>query len=269
MKQERYWVWNKSKGGWKSHFDASSTSWEEEAFAKDASQPYGAFIWPPRSYSCSFCRREFRTAQALGGHMNVHRRDRARLKLPPPSPGHDEIEDPDDQISTLVCNPNLNSAGGVVASQLSPSQVLAAPSIQENYEELSMISSTGQEHHGGTFSYFSQSWSNSVPIRVFSISDSKKTDKNWTKRLKSRVRHDEDNSSKFDLSMSLNLVIGPDKEEAVSCKRRKSDQTPLPFFLKGSSATRHDFHSHITALSLNTTEDLDLELRLGDPPKVK
>lgn len=36
--------------------------------------------WPPRSYSCSFCNREFRSAQALGGHMNVHRRDRAKLK---------------------------------------------------------------------------------------------------------------------------------------------------------------------------------------------
>ncbi|CAN0898360.1 Zinc finger protein 11 [Linum grandiflorum] len=30
-------------------------------------------------YVCSFCRRDFRSAQALGGHMNVHRLDRARL----------------------------------------------------------------------------------------------------------------------------------------------------------------------------------------------
>ncbi|CAO2825545.1 unnamed protein product [Amaranthus hypochondriacus] len=37
-------------------------------------------IWPPRSYSCSFCKKEFKSAQALGGHMNVHRRDRALLK---------------------------------------------------------------------------------------------------------------------------------------------------------------------------------------------
>ncbi|KAI3967474.1 hypothetical protein MKX01_012284 [Papaver californicum] len=37
------------------------------------------FSWPPRPYTCSFCKREFRSAQALGGHMNVHRRDRARL----------------------------------------------------------------------------------------------------------------------------------------------------------------------------------------------
>ncbi|XP_060181226.1 transcriptional regulator SUPERMAN-like [Lycium barbarum] len=48
----------------------------------------GGFLWPPRSYTCSFCKREFRSAQALGGHMNVHRRDRARLRLqssPPPT----------------------------------------------------------------------------------------------------------------------------------------------------------------------------------------
>ncbi|KAI5078577.1 hypothetical protein GOP47_0006248 [Adiantum capillus-veneris] len=33
--------------------------------------------WPPRSYRCSFCQRLFTSAQALGGHMNIHRRDRA------------------------------------------------------------------------------------------------------------------------------------------------------------------------------------------------
>ncbi|EEF33086.1 transcriptional regulator SUPERMAN [Ricinus communis] len=31
-----------------------------------------------RSYECSFCKRGFTNAQALGGHMNIHRRDRAK-----------------------------------------------------------------------------------------------------------------------------------------------------------------------------------------------
>ncbi|EPS69858.1 hypothetical protein M569_04905 [Genlisea aurea] len=31
-------------------------------------------------FMCNFCNRGFSNAQALGGHMNVHRRDRARLK---------------------------------------------------------------------------------------------------------------------------------------------------------------------------------------------
>ncbi|XP_020084982.1 transcriptional regulator TAC1-like [Ananas comosus] len=52
-------------------------SWEVKAFMQDR---MAAATWPPRSYTCSFCRREFRSAQALGGHMNVHRRDRARLR---------------------------------------------------------------------------------------------------------------------------------------------------------------------------------------------
>lgn len=53
---------------------------EEEELGFGENIGGGGFVWPPRSYSCTFCRREFRSAQALGGHMNVHRRDRARLK---------------------------------------------------------------------------------------------------------------------------------------------------------------------------------------------
>lgn len=33
-----------------------------------------------RSYTCTFCKRGFSNAQALGGHMNIHRRDRARIR---------------------------------------------------------------------------------------------------------------------------------------------------------------------------------------------
>nr|CAN65209.1 hypothetical protein VITISV_043547 [Vitis vinifera] len=33
-----------------------------------------------RSYECTFCKRGFSTAQALGGHMNIHRKDKAKLK---------------------------------------------------------------------------------------------------------------------------------------------------------------------------------------------
>ncbi|KAI3705612.1 hypothetical protein L1987_75851 [Smallanthus sonchifolius] len=72
-------MWVKSKN------TIFNNSWEEEAFAEDARGPLGGFVWPPRSYSCSFCRREFRSAQALGGHMNVHRRERAKLKQNPKS----------------------------------------------------------------------------------------------------------------------------------------------------------------------------------------
>ncbi|KAL3648803.1 hypothetical protein CASFOL_005206 [Castilleja foliolosa] len=39
-----------------------------------------------RSYECTFCKRGFTNAQALGGHMNIHRKDKAykanKAKLP-------------------------------------------------------------------------------------------------------------------------------------------------------------------------------------------
>ncbi|XP_017233400.1 transcriptional regulator TAC1 [Daucus carota subsp. sativus] len=33
-----------------------------------------------RTYDCIYCKRGFSNAQALGGHMNIHRKDKARLK---------------------------------------------------------------------------------------------------------------------------------------------------------------------------------------------
>ncbi|XP_044484247.1 transcriptional regulator SUPERMAN-like [Mangifera indica] len=33
-----------------------------------------------RSYECTFCKQGFTNAQALGGHMNIHRKDRAKRK---------------------------------------------------------------------------------------------------------------------------------------------------------------------------------------------
>ncbi|XVF52369.1 hypothetical protein PTKIN_Ptkin05aG0013100 [Pterospermum kingtungense] len=68
------WMWNPKA----QPQEADDDSWEVRAFAEDTGNVMGT-TWPPRSYTCTFCRREFRSAQALGGHMNVHRRDRARL----------------------------------------------------------------------------------------------------------------------------------------------------------------------------------------------
>ncbi|KAK4742021.1 hypothetical protein SAY87_000022 [Trapa incisa] len=77
------WMWNPDhqvppnpRLPGQSHQD--DDSWEVRAFEEDTSNIMGT-TWPPRSYACIFCRREFRSAQALGGHMNVHRRDRAKL----------------------------------------------------------------------------------------------------------------------------------------------------------------------------------------------
>ncbi|XWS13809.1 hypothetical protein CRYUN_Cryun36dG0070200 [Craigia yunnanensis] len=83
------------------------------------------FSWPPRSYTCSFCKREFRSAQALGGHMNVHRRDRARLRQSPP---RDHGQPP---FPNLNPNPNPNcSSSSLISSTFSstlPSLLVSPP----------------------------------------------------------------------------------------------------------------------------------------------
>ncbi|KAM7525415.1 hypothetical protein LguiA_015317 [Lonicera macranthoides] len=77
-------MWNPKFAAALPEVAADEDSWEVRAFAEDTSNALGT-TWPPRSYTCTFCRREFRSAQALGGHMNVHRRDRARLHQAPGS----------------------------------------------------------------------------------------------------------------------------------------------------------------------------------------
>lgn len=47
----------------------------------DSSEPVKENPGAGRFYDCMFCRRGFTTAQALGGHMNVHRKDRARTRV--------------------------------------------------------------------------------------------------------------------------------------------------------------------------------------------
>jgi hypothetical protein len=128
-------------------------SWEERAFAENTAALIGG-IWPPRSYSCDFCKRDFRSAQALGGHMNVHRRDRALLRqsssthlAPPdhqrwssPSPVRPEIPthyqlpvfnsnfDENSWLNPVTPNPSI-----VSSSQLLPSSsIMPAPSLPIN-----------------------------------------------------------------------------------------------------------------------------------------
>ncbi|CAG7882277.1 unnamed protein product, partial [Brassica rapa] len=62
-----------------------------------------------RSYTCSFCVRGFSNAQALGGHMNIHRRDRANLR-------HKLMEDNKDDVVAE------SDSSGVVSLDLNEKQ---------------------------------------------------------------------------------------------------------------------------------------------------
>ncbi|KAJ9180686.1 hypothetical protein P3X46_008899 [Hevea brasiliensis] len=304
MEQARCWMWTKRKHSLSSHVQASTRpsydeSWEEQAFAEDAAGSLGGCIWPPRSYSCSFCRREFRSAQALGGHMNVHRRDRARLKQ---SPGpHNEVLHHDhqnhhnlfqnpysslgfqypSQICTLVYSPNPNTDPGIVASPSSPCKLSTTPT-QGNSDEKNFFppfspSTLKEEPDKKTPRSSPPSWPNSPTDRCYHISDPRKEGKKNLRIVESGCKAKVD-YVKTDLSVSLNLVVrrtcptissDGDEEETIGCKRRRTRPSSLPFLVMSNSVDKHHVQSEVIEISPCSIEELDLELRLGDRPKEK
>ncbi|XP_028776192.1 probable transcriptional regulator RABBIT EARS [Neltuma alba] len=191
----QYLMWLKRKQMLRSHIEAARP-WEERAFAEDAARILGGYVWPPRSYSCSFCKREFRSAQALGGHMNVHRRDRARLKQ-------------------------------------------SQQSVPKGSSDSDVIVVNGREEDFAGFS------------------------------------HGNNNNNYVDTDLSVGLLPAS-AEEALSCKKPKTSNissVQLPVLIKPFSNDHASlvFQSAEMVIGVNKPkmEDLDLELRLGKPQKVK
>ncbi|XWS55631.1 hypothetical protein CRYUN_Cryun09bG0017500 [Craigia yunnanensis] len=303
MEQARCWMCTKRRHGLSSHLQASTNdayddSWIEQAFAEDAAGSLGGCIWPPRSYSCSFCGREFRSAQALGGHMNIHRRDRAKLKQSPTL--QDEIHYPDhqnsqnriqnpflpmgfqyqpDEVCNFVYNPNPNSDHVTLPLPSSSTSRVSPPPTKENCTEQTLVppfsSPIVQEHPKKSPNSSPKSWSNFVAERYYHFSDLRTEGEKSPRMIESgcRVKADYDQT---DLSVNLNLVVrrtrpttSGSKEETVGCKRKRTDTPTLSFFLKPTSTGRHLQPSDVPELSPSSVDDLDLELRLGDRPKVK
>ncbi|KAK6937824.1 hypothetical protein RJ641_031332 [Dillenia turbinata] len=76
------------------HEDSKNSS-EESSQLEQTSEYKGT----GRSYECVFCKRGFTTAQALGGHMNIHRKDRSKNK--PTSLPSVSIKDNDDNYYAM------------------------------------------------------------------------------------------------------------------------------------------------------------------------
>ncbi|XP_074573897.1 putative transcriptional regulator RABBIT EARS [Curcuma longa] len=128
-----------------------SPSWEEQAFAADAAEAHsGGCVWPPRSYSCSFCRREFRSAQALGGHMNVHRRDRARLRssradAPREDDAVRELPRGPDQYQPRPCRFSPSSTAAAAAN---PNPNSGPPALGLNIDDAPRVPTLGEGELG-------------------------------------------------------------------------------------------------------------------------
>lgn len=220
--------------------------------------------------------------------MNVHRRDRARLRQSPND--HQTpctqlgIEYPP-QVCTMVCNPNPNP--NIVSSPLSPSRV-SATSIPDNcgHEQAFVSPSFVQPHQ--KCSFFSSH--HTLSVCALDILDLKlERDSLRLGEMGCQMKR-----IKPDLAVSSLDLVGFQShekensvgdEEEISTKRRRTDMplplfiTPdlgkrridasLPFFIAPTSCDRHQIQSEVHGLGPSPKEDLDLELRLGDPPKVK
>ncbi|KAJ9684324.1 hypothetical protein PVL29_016687 [Vitis rotundifolia] len=273
MGQAQYLMLMNKKHILNSHFQAPMSlfndSWEEQAFAEDAARALRGCVWPPRSYSCSFCRREFKSAQALGGHMNIHRRDRARLKqsLSP----HNETDLHRQNHDSH--KPDSNPGPGFLSSPLSPSRVSALSTL-ESFSEHSFVSppyssSILQGHPKGSSCSSPPTWSDSVAVTLLSVSDSKaELQKNQAKEESTIQSHD-GSTVETDLSVSLNSVsrrnrstASDDDEATVGFKRPKTAVLSLPFFLNPCSQQRRPLQPEVLGPSLAPWRTLILSLGL-------
>ncbi|KAK6787098.1 hypothetical protein RDI58_015623 [Solanum bulbocastanum] len=151
-------------------------SWEVRAFEEDTGNSMGA-TWPPRFYTCTFCRREFRSAQALGGHMNVHRSDRVRLNQTPSHASNSStLNFPNANSTLLIQNQEFIQNGGLCflysmpnynnpnhtttkSSNVDPSNVLSniSPFLTNNLMSPCPIPSSNFQPHNISSSSFNTS----------------------------------------------------------------------------------------------------------------
>ncbi|KAJ6350282.1 hypothetical protein OIU78_006448 [Salix suchowensis] len=214
MEQAQYWLWMKRKQLLKSQLEAATSdsrlngSWEEKAFAEDASGNLGGCIWPARYYSCSFCKREFR---------------------------------------------------------------FSAFSTHEKFSDHSFVSPFS--------SYFEQEQHKGYPYDHSLANDSESkpgAEKNQGKVDSTSSRHD--NFIASDLFMGLSSAINSQislsspgscvNYEASSCREPQTNVSVLSLLIKPRSNDGY-IQSEAVGPNSSSKEDIDLELRLGEPPKVK
>ncbi|KAI3804159.1 hypothetical protein L1987_32332 [Smallanthus sonchifolius] len=288
MDQSRYWIQKEQTCFNSNVLSSFGDSWEEQAFAEDATGPLGGCIWPPRSYSCSFCRREFRSAQALGGHMNVHRRDRARLKkISSSKNNHNNKQVLEPHTSFDICvlqnpnkisNPNFHLDHPTLYSSSSPKP--STVSILRPF-----TCSFGQDQHQKATPILT--CSKFEPQKRFNIAELGNQEKDTTKVLESNFITSKKNHQQIELHLAsdLNSLIRKrcdshetpffnKKDDGMIFKKRRIEGGVgvRSFLPRNSKLLEDDDEVHEPMLpacdrsTSSTLENLDLELRLGDRP---
>ncbi|KAK7385713.1 hypothetical protein VNO78_31525 [Psophocarpus tetragonolobus] len=282
----QYWMYVKREQILKSHShleapigdaennNSNSYSWEERAFAEDTARILGGSMWPPKSYSCTFCKREFRSAQALGGHMNIHRRDRARLKqYHNYEPLHHHHKN--DFIKSFLGNHHFSAPDISTQIECGLSASYSSPATKITTTKFSSIST---QENCGQHKFSPYSSSSSIILGQMGSPNSEQEGV-----VKAREYNFNGmgccNYVETNLSVGLTSTSGQKSSPTVPCgdrakigpKRLKTSISSLPLFLKPCSNDQSlAFQPTEIPLGLNHgMEDLDLELRLGKQHKVK
>lgn len=110
-------------------------NYPEECYSKSSSEENENdhdMIGIGRSYECIFCKRGFTTAQALGGHMNIHRKERANKTKP-------GFVSPSSSSNKVDCNNNYTDLGffsQIPRHSTAPSLVDANNNCYNSYREV-------------------------------------------------------------------------------------------------------------------------------------
>lgn len=200
--------------------------------------------------------------------MNVHRRDRARLRSAS-SPTDQEASQNNDApavppvasyLYSINPNPKIdpkirpNSLNDALSPHSSSSQ--SSILVRSNWSENFIISSVNQGLHK------ENSRSNSSVQLIRDLMPTKKL-LNLDELV--RAREDEPNSKKRQLPDETD-----DVEDIIISKRRKVDLIGSPFVINPPSYNQQGLEiGTLLALCPGPDEELDLELRLGAVPKIK
>ncbi|KAL2454934.1 Transcriptional regulator SUPERMAN [Abeliophyllum distichum] len=212
-----------------------------ECYVEGEGDLLAGISWPPICYTCSFCKREFRSAQALGGHMNVHRKDRARLRqYSPPMDNNNNIG----QFSLLnpIHDPNpnliLNPKPSFSSSSPSPSPS-PSPSILRKFPP---FNSTLPALVSPSFSTLSPSFpSVSVPEM-----------KKWGKQVAATVNYSSPLTADLMKMKTTRTFFSVENCGSFVHERRCQ--------VKKAEIVKLDLEIG----RISPSEDLDLELRLGN-----
>ncbi|KAJ1277377.1 hypothetical protein BS78_05G290400 [Paspalum vaginatum] len=249
---------------WAAAYGSSEPSWEEQAFARDAAAHLGGCVWPPRSYSCTFCQREFRSAQALGGHMNVHRRDRALLRQGGSSSPEDvhSLAGDQTQQGPLLCsgraasNPTSTTTMSTAAGTTAGSAI-SKGDVNTTAPPTSYLSTIIKESKNKLF----KSMPASMEMREGQAIDQYNHDDGEQLSRTKRRRLDHPSTVGLLIFVQPTAAAAGASTEVTACESQggvdhdaKVPQTTIP--------------SPSSSFPLVDQQEVDLELRLGTTPKV-